>query len=107
MHPSRSIAPGRGRELRGEARDPVFGVGVLTWDEGYGARQAQVEVCNISNSGAQVFGATELPAGSKAYLTGDQFRCVGTVRYCQAQSAGFMVGLEFSLEPNDKDALGF
>lgn len=105
MRSARTTALRRGRELREEARDPVFGSGLLTWDEGHGARKAQVEVRNISDSGAQVFGSTEMRAGAKAYLTGDQFRCVGTIRYCQAHSSGFMAGLEFNLQPNDKDGL--
>lgn len=92
--------------MRLEPRDAVVGQGVLTWDEGSGARQARVEVRNISDNGVQLAAVTHLSAGTKAYLTGEQFRCIGTVRYCQRDGLGFLLGLEFHRSPNYKDSLG-
>lgn len=92
-------------DLRKEVRDPVFGRGELTWDDGASAKQMSVEVRNISDRGAQLLVRTPLKAGLAAFLTGEQFRCMGTVRYCTDDRHGFLVGLEFSRDPHYKNAV--
>ena len=92
-------------------RDPVTGYGVLTWDDdtlwgdGKRSKQAAVEVKDVSDGGLQMLTHEPIKVGSLAYLTGEEFRCVGTVRYCRTDPSGFRVGLKFSLEPNHKNAV--
>ncbi len=97
--------------VREHPREPVTGFGVLTWDDDAGrgdgtrSKQATVEVRNISDGGLQMLTYEPIKAGSLVYLTGEEFRCVGTVRYCRTDPEGYVVGLKFSLEPNHKNAV--
>ena len=105
MTSSNETALLRGRGLRKEQRDIVSGGGELTWDAGTTSKRTPVEVSNISDSGAQLVARIPLKVGISAYLTGKQFRCMGTVRYCKDDPRGFLIGLKFSQEPHRKNAL--
>ena len=93
------------RHARREARDHVSGRGVLTWDDGSQSQRTVVEVSNLSEHGMQLASTEPLSVGQRAYITGDEFRCVGTVRHCEAAGGRFCVGIEFSHEPNVKNAM--
>ncbi len=95
----------RARDLRREPRETVCGRGELTWDDGVAARQIPVGVRNISDHGMQVIAPKRVAVGISVFLTGEQFRCIGTVRYCESDSGGFLVGLEFNREPHHKNAV--
>ena len=95
----------RERGRRKEHRDRVSGGGELTWDVGTTSKQCPVEVSNISNGGAQLVARTRLKVGISAYLTGEQFRCMGSVCYCKHDPRGFLIGLKFSREPHFKNAV--
>jgi len=92
-------------DLRKEVRDPVFGRGELTWVDGTTSKQMPVEVRNISDRGVQLLVRTPIRAGIAAFLTGEEFRCMGIVRYCADDPRGFLIGLEFSREPHYKNAV--
>lgn len=93
------------RALRKEQRDPVVGEGLLTWDDGTESQQMAVEVQNISDHGAQVVAADALTPGTAAHLTGEELRCMAVVRYCKADPKGFLLGLKFSRDPHNKNAI--
>ena len=97
--------PSECHEFRKQLRDAVFGRGVLTWDDGMSSRQVPVEVRNISENGVQVIAPIPIAVGVAAHLTGKEFRCIGTVRYCESDRHGFLVGLEFNREPHYKNAV--
>jgi hypothetical protein len=105
VSPRSELRPARVTDLRKEIRDPVFGRGELTWDDGVTARQMRVEVRNISNKGVQLLARTPIREGISAFLTGEEFRCMGTVRYCTDDLRGFLIGLEFSRDPHFKNAV--
>ena len=88
-----------------ERRDRVCGCGELTWDDGHASKRAEVEVCDLSDNGVQVRASIPIPVGMPAYLTGEEFRCIGTVRYCNRFEQGYRVGLQFNSEPNRKNAI--
>ena len=44
--------------------------------------------------------------GAAAYLTGTEYQCVGSIRYCVPNGQGFLVGLELSREPHFKNTIG-
>ena len=90
---------------RSEKRERVCGKGDLTWDHGAQAKQSTVEVRNISDNGIQLRVSEYVRAGAAAYLTGTQYQCVGSVRYCVPNGQGFLVGLEFSQDPHFKNTL--
>ena len=92
-------------EYRRESRDVVCGEGELTWDDGVISRKRSVEVRNISDNGVQVHSRVMAPVGAAAYLTGEHFRCLGTVRYCKSDERGYLIGLELNKEPYDKNAM--
>lgn len=92
-------------EYRREARDVVCGEGELTWDDGVVSRKHSVDVCNISDSGVQVRSRVHAPVGAAAYLTGEHFRCVGSIRYCRSNDAGYLVGIELNNDPHYKNAM--
>ena len=101
VSPFSELRLSRVTDLRKEIRDPVFGRGELTWDDGVTSKQMPVEVRNISDRGAQLL----VKAGIAAFLTGEEFRCMGTVRYCTDDPRGFLIGLEFSRDPHYKNAV--
>ena len=90
---------------RSEDRELVYGKGDLTWDHGAQAKQSTVEVRNISDNGVQLRVSEYVRTGAAAYLTGTEYQCVGTVRYCVPNGQGFLAGLEFSREPHFKNTL--
>ncbi len=90
---------------RSEKRERVSGAGNLTWDHGAEAKQSTVEVRNISDNGVQMHVPEYVRKGVAAYLTGWEYQCVGSVRYCVPAGEGFLVGLEFSREPHFKNTL--
>ena len=79
--------------------------GELTWDDGIASRRIPVEVRDISESGVRVIAPKPITVGVSAYLTGEEFRCTGTVRYCKSNGRGFLVGLEFNRERHYKNAV--
>ena len=81
------------------AHEPSPGWGTLTWDHGRGAQRAVVQVSALSDSGAQVYLDVKLRSGTRAYLTGTEFRCVGTVRRCEGEQGMYRVGIEFAYKP--------
>ena len=93
------------RHARREPRDSVSGWGTLTWDDGVRSQRAVVEVRNLSDNGVQVNMSEALRSGTRAYLTGTEFRCVGTVRHCEGEEGQFRIGIEFDYRPNFKDAI--
>ncbi len=105
MYSLSEVALARVTDLRKEVREPVFGRGELTWDDGATSKQPRVEVRNISDRGVQLLARTPIKAGISAFLTGEEFRCMGTVRYCTDDPRGFLLGLEFSREPHYKNAV--
>jgi len=84
---------------RSEERLAARGPGKLTWDAGHGARECVVEVRNISSAGVQVASKRPLQPGWTAYLTGEQFECLGEVEYCVSVDTGYLVGMSFRREP--------
>ena len=105
MVPANKAALASGREVRREPRGAVRGRGGLTWDDGIASRRIPVEVRDISENGVQVIAPKPITVGVSAYLTGEEFRCIGTVRYCKSEGRGFLVGLEFNREPHYKNAV--
>jgi hypothetical protein len=93
------------RALRTEQHDPVIGEGMLSWDDGSESQQIAVEVQNISEHGAQVVAADALAPGTAANLTGEELRCRAVVRYCKTDPKGFLLGLKFSRDPHNKNAI--
>ena len=91
--------------VRSEERERVYGKGELIWDHGAQAKQCTVEVRNLSDKGMQLHVSEYVRTGAAAYLTGTQYQCVGSVRYCVPNGQGFLVGLEFSREPHFKNSL--
>ena len=92
------------RYTRSEDRELVCGKGHLTWDHGTQAKQSNVEVLNISDNGVQLHVSEYVDVGVAAYLTGTEYQCVGSIRYCVPNRQGFLVGLKFSGEPHFKSA---
>ncbi len=90
---------------RSESRDRVCGVGDLIWDHGAQAKQSTVEVLNISDNGVQLRIREYVKVGAAAHLTGTEYQCVGSVRYCVPNGQGFVVGLQFSHMPHFKNSL--
>ena len=95
----------RMRELRKETRDTVVGQGDLTWDDGGASRYIPVDVSNISENGVQLIVPRRIAVGTPAFLTGEEFRCIGTVRYCASDGSLFLVGLEFNRKPHYKNGV--
>ena len=93
------------REVRRDQRDRVRGSGELTWDEGRTSRRVFVEVSDISDGGIGVIAPNPLPVGIRAFLTGEQFRCIGIVRHCNSNGRRFRVGIEFNREPHHKNGV--
>ncbi len=93
------------RAIRKEQRDPVVGKGQLTWDDGTESQQLAVNVQNISDHGAQVIASEALAPGTAVHLTGDELRCMAVVRYCKSDPNGFLMGLKFSRDPYNKNAV--
>jgi len=91
---------------RSEPRLPAKGPATMTWDAGNGSRESQVEVRNISSAGVQVVSKRPLQPGWTAYLTGEQFECLGEVEYCVSVDVGFYVGMSFRREPYFRNAVG-
>ena len=60
---------------------------------------------NISDGGVQLLTRIPIKVGIAAYLTGDEFCCIGRVRYCTDVPNGFLVGLQFSRDPHHKNAV--
>ena len=90
---------------RSEERERVCGKGEFTWDHGTEAKQSAVQVRNISDHGLQLHAPEYVRTGSAAYLTGSEFQCVGSIKYCVPNGEGFLVGLEFSQDPHFKNTL--
>jgi len=84
---------------RRQERYEVTGTGKLTWDSGTGSEECSVVVRNINSKGVQVVASSALEPGSVAYLSGDEFECLGDVRYCRSTVEGFLVGLSFRQDP--------
>jgi len=82
-----------------QERYQTTGSAQLTWDSGDGARECSARVRNINSGGAQLVTAKALEPGSVAYLTGDQFECLGEVVYCRTSAGSFVVGIRFRYEP--------
>ena len=64
-------------------------------------RSNLLEVRNTSDNGVQLHVPEYVRTGAAAYLTGTEYQCVGSARYCAPNGQGFLVGLEFS-EERDK-----
>ena len=92
--------------VRSADRERVCGKGDLTWDHGAQAKQSTVEVRNISDNGVQLHVSEYVRPGAAAYLTGTEYQCVGSIRYCVPNGQGFLVGLELSREPHFKNTIG-
>lgn len=87
----------RSRRLANRVR--VSGGGVLSWDDGKRSYECSAQVRDTSDGGLQLLLSRAVPVGSTAYLTGETFQCLGTVRYCQASADGYAVGLSFVRDP--------
>lgn len=90
---------------RSANRDRVCGAGELIWDHDTQTKQSRVEVLNISDNGVQLRISEYVRVGAAAHLTGAEYQCVGSVRYCVPNGQGFLVGLQFSHMPHFKNSL--
>ncbi len=95
----------RGADARRESREFVQGAGRLAWDASTGAREAQVVVRNLSPGGLQLVSRKRVDVGVVAYLTGAQFQCLGSIRYCRSTPEGYLVGLCFTRDPFFKNSV--
>ncbi len=105
MAPSTLYGTAAKSYARSEDRERVYGKGELTWDHGAQTKQSAVEVRNISDTGVQLHVSEYVRPGAAAYLTGTEYQCVGSVRYCVPNGQGFLVGIQFSREPHFKNTL--
>lgn len=99
------VATPRGADVRREKRELVNGAGRLVWDTPAGAREVQVVVRDLSPGGLQVVSRKRVDVGVVAFLTGSQFQCLGSIRYCRSTQQGYLVGLCFTRDPFYKNSV--
>ena len=94
-------------QRRREVRQPVRGTGVLRWSGPNGPRTVEVQVQDMSASGMQFELSEPIQVDETVRLAGQSFECIGLVRYCTPQGNRFVVGIQFTRPPYDRDSLEY
>ena len=94
-------------QRRREERQAVGGAGVLQWLGPNGPRTVEVQVRDISDHGMQLELSEPVKVDQTVRLAGQNFECIGLVRYCQPKGARFVAGIQFTRPPYGKESLEY
>ena len=85
---------------RAERRASVYGAASLAWNDAeLGGQTSPVIVRNMSGQGIQVICGRPISTGAVTFLTGDNYECLGEVRYCVFDDDGYLIGIRFKRAP--------
>ncbi len=96
-----------GLQRRREEREPAGGMVVLNWSDSKGPQTAEAQVRDICSTGMQVQVLVPVEVDRTVRLEGETFQCIGVARYCRRQGGRFLVGIEFTRPPYDKESPEF
>ena len=94
-------------QRRREEREPAGGIGVLRWSGLKGPRTAEVLVRDIGSGGMQLELPVPVDVDQTVRLEGQNFECIGLIRYCRPKGARFVAGIQFTRPPYDKKSLEY
>ncbi len=103
---SEGYEPPDARE-RPQAPEPAGGMVVLNWSDSKGPQTAEAQVRDICSTGMQVQVLVPVEVDRTVRLEGETFQCIGVARYCRRQGGRFLVGIEFTRPPYDKESPEF
>ena len=87
-------------ERRRLDRHPYASDGSLRWSGPSGATERlNIEVRNVTESGAQLAGDRAVPVGEFVRLSGAAVECAGSVRYCVRWGDEYLIGVQFIGKP--------
>ncbi|MBI3694024.1 MAG: PilZ domain-containing protein [Acidobacteria bacterium] len=94
-------------ERRREQREPAGGRGVLRWTGPSGSQTVEAQVRDISSDGMQLELPSPVEVDQTVRLVGENFECIGLVRYCRPDGVRFVAGIQFTRAPYEKASLEY
>ena len=89
------------KEKRRLDRIVVAGSGQLNYQAEDGSEQGMpVEIHNVSEDGFRGTTPEAVPVGATVRLTGEQYECLATARYCNPEDGHFSAGFQYFVKPH-------
>ena len=85
--------------VRREQRERVTGAATLSWEVGGLGQVCVYRVRNLTADGMQAVGRLPIPPGTRVFISGERYECLGQVRYCLEDAVERRIGLEFLSDP--------